>query len=356
MKIYSYFLPQFYSTPENDEYWGKGFTDWVNTKSAKPLFKNHKQPILPADNNFYDLSDIKTIISHSEKSIKNGIDGFGYWHYWFDENTKALEKVQEAHLSNKDIKQNFFFAWANMNWTKSWVGDDKTTIFEQTYSKNSAVKHFEYITQFIEDKRYIKINDLPVFQVLNPQLKKAKDYILLLEKLSQKKYKKGFYWFFPADKDITGLEKLNHSQVGFPPGDITVKNFPFKISKFLQRNNIIKGPIIIKQSDYLKAFEKTLIHFFKNKTNYIPCLLSGWDNTPRYKRKGFLIDGLISDLIRKQLSFIKRLNNKSHEIILIKAWNEWAEGNVLESYSFEENIDTPLNVILDFKNNNEVKN
>ena len=270
--------------------------------------------------------------------------------------TKALEKVQEAHLSNKDIKQNFFFAWANTNWTKSWIGDDKTTIFEQTYSKNSAVKHFEYITQFIEDKRYIKINDLPVFQVLNPQLKKAKDYILLLEKLSQKKYKKGFYWFFPADKDITGLEKLNHSQVGFPPGDITVKNFPFKISKFLQRNNIIKGPIIIKQSDYLKAFEKTLIHFFKNKTNYIPCLLSGWDNTPRYKRKGFLIDGLISDLIRKQLSFIKRLNNKSHEIILIKAWNEWAEGNVLESYSFEENIDTPLNVILDFKNNNEVKN
>jgi hypothetical protein len=356
MKIYSYVLPQFYSTPENDEYWGKGFTDWVNTKKAKPLFKNHKQPILPSDKNFYDLSDLEANTHMNNYSIKNGIDGFGYWHYWFDEKTKTLEKVQEIHLSNKGLKQNFFFAWANTNWTKSWIGDDKTTIFEQTYSKKSALKHFEYITQFIEDERYIKINGLPIFQVLNPHLNKAKEYILFLEQLSREKYGKGFYWFFPADKDIVGLKELNHSQVGFPPGDTTVRSFSFRLSRFLQRNNLIKGPVVIKQSNYLKAFKKIQINCFKNKTNYIPCLLSGWDNTPRYKRKGFLIDGLISDLIREQLSFIKRLNNKSHKIILIKAWNEWAEGNVLESYSFEENIDTPLDVILDFKNNNKVKN
>ena len=238
MKIYSYFLPQFYSTPENDKFWGKGFTDWVNTKNAIPLFKNHKQPILPEDTIFYDLSDPNTINLHSEISIKNGIDGFGYWHYWFDEDTKTLAKVQEIHLENKNIKQNFFFAWANTDWTKSWIGDDKTTIFKQKYTKKSSEKHFEYLIKFIEDERYIKINGLPVFQVLNPQLKEVKSYIHHLENSAKKKYGKGFYWFFPADKSIDGLESLNYSQVGFPPGDATVKNMRFRISRFLQKKKV----------------------------------------------------------------------------------------------------------------------
>lgn len=353
MKIYTYFLPQFYSIPENDKHWGKGFTDWVSTKNSKPLFNNHKQPLLPIDNNFYDLSDTNEIISHSEKSIKSGVNGFGYWHYWFNENTKALDKVQEAHLSNKKVKQNFFFAWANTNWTKSWVGDDKTTIFEQSYSKKSALEHFEYISKFIQDKRYIKINNHPVFQVLNPHLKEAKSYILFLEQLSIKKYGKGFYWFFPADKDILGLEKLNYSQVGFPPGDITVKSFSFRLLRYFQRKNLIKGPLVIKQSNYLKAFKKAQISCFKNKVNYIPCLLAGWDNTPRYNRKGFLIEGLISDLINKQLSILKNLRKKN-KIILVKSWNEWAEGNILESYSFKGEEDSPLDIIVKFKNNMKV--
>ena len=156
MKFLAYFLPQFYTTPENDIHWGKDFTDWKNVQSSTPLFKDHKQPLTPSKFDMYDLSKKKVLKELSDFSLKKGLDGFGYWHYWFGNGQQTLEKVQEMHLKDSSIKQNFFFAWANQDWTKSWVGDDNTTIFKQLYSKKSALNHFKYILPFIRDPRYIK--------------------------------------------------------------------------------------------------------------------------------------------------------------------------------------------------------
>lgn len=339
MKFITYFLPQFYPTPENDKYWGKGFTDWDNVKKAKPLFKNHKQPILPLNNDFYDLSDIGVLERHCAMSINNGIDGFAYWHYWFDTGHKTLEKVQEMHLAKKEIKQKFFFAWANTDWTKSWVGDNSTTIFKQKYTIKSAENHFKYLKQFIEDERYILIENLPVLQVLNPDANGVVPYILELEKLAKKRYGKGFYWLFPSDKSILGLQSLNYSQVGFPPGDATAHSLSFKTKRFLQKKGIIHRPVIMNEKKYLSLFKQNLNQSYKTKKKYIPCVLSGWDNTPRYNNKGFVIQGDITTLLTSQLKVIrgnKSFKNSDNQIVLVKAWNEWAEGNVLEPYFFEK--------------------
>lgn len=356
MKFVTYFLPQFYATPENDKYWGKGFTDWVNVKKAKPLFKNHRQPLLPINNEFYDLSDVKVLEKHSEISIENGIQGFGYWHYWFDNGYKTLEKVQEMHLENKSIKQNYFFAWANTDWSKSWVGDDKTVIFKQMYSKESAINHFAYIKPFLLDSRYIRLDGKPIFQVINPDSDGAKQHIMYLEKLAIESFGKGFHWLFPEDKSPKDLEHLSFSNIGFPPGDVTVNNLMFRIKRNLQKRGLLNGPVVLSQKKYLKSFKKTLKNSLKKNTSYIPTLLSGWDNTPRYNRKGFLIEGDISSLLEKQLNILEhenKLKNKSSEIVLIKAWNEWAEGNVLEPYSVGGKIDFPSEIL---KKNNNKKN
>lgn len=356
MKFLSYYLPQFYPTPENDKYWGKNFTDWVNVKKAKPLFNGHKQPLLPADDVFYDLSDVKVLAKHSELSIENGVDGFGYWHYWFDNGYKTLEKVQEMHLANKNIKQNFFFAWANTDWTKSWVGDDSTTIFKQKYSKESAIKHFEYLEQFILDDRYLKINGKPMFQVINPHVMGAKEHILEIENSAIDSLGHGFHWVFPVNKNIEGLQSLTFSIAGFPPGDVTVNNLSFRIKRNLQKRKLYKGPVVIPQSAYIKSFKKTQISSYEENNSYIPCVLTGWDNTPRYKEKGFLIDGDISSLLRKQLNLLLGLNRELPKIVLVKAWNEWAEGNVVESYTFNGKIDFPGKVLKEVKEEIVFKN
>lgn len=345
MKILTYYLPQFYITPENEKYWGKGFTDWVNVRSARPLFYGHQQPIKPLNDDYYDLSSYHTLQTHSDLSIKYGIDGFGYWHYWFGNGFKTLEKVQEFHLKHRSIKQNYFFAWANSDWTKSWRGDDKTVIFKQEYSEKSAFEHFKYLKCFFEDDRYIRINKRPIFQVLNPDVDGVEKYIRILENQAKLTFGLGVHWLFPADKDISRLGNLVYSRVGFPPGDITTKILKFKIQRFLQKRKIIHKPIIISKSDYLKAFHKEIIKTGK-KSNYYPCLLAGWDNTPRYRNKGFLIDSDITTLLEEQFNVLNTtLKNKNINLLFVKAWNEWAEGNILEPYKANHHKYNPLEII-----------
>lgn len=308
--------------------------------------------MLPINNEFYDLSDRKVLERHSELSIQYGIEGFGYWHYWFDNGHKTLEKVQEMHLANKSIEQNFFFAWANTDWTKSWVGDDKTLIFKQMYSKESAANHFLYLKPFLLDSRYIKQEGLPIFQVINPDSDGAKQHILELERAANENFGHGFHWLFPVKKNIDGLKSLNYSIVGFPPGDVTVDNLIFRIKRKLQKFGLLQGPIVLSQRSYLKSFKKILKESFNNDNSYIPCLLTGWDNTPRYNKKGFLINGNISSLLKKQLAIVKNQyysRNKFPEIVLIKAWNEWAEGNILEPYSFNGKNEYPGKILKDIK-------
>jgi len=350
MKILAYFLPQFYHTPENDLYWGKGLTEWENVRSAKPLFTNHRIPLEPNRFGYYDLSDIENIQKISKYSLKQGIDGFGYWHYWLGNGKQTLEKVPEMHLSDRSIKQNYFFAWANTSWTQSWKGDDETIIFNQKYSKKSAEAHYKYLRKFLQDDRYTRLESKPIFQVINPNDSGVKEHMVTLEELAIKEFGCGFHWLFSGAVIDAKFQGLCYSRVGYPPGDYASKDFIFKIKKKLMEKNILKGPLLISDEKYLSVFKKTL-HSQLQNDNFIPCLLSGWDNTPRYKRKGFLIDSKISSLLQKQFDILLEIftPEKKIEFIFIKAWNEWAEGNILEPYLVNGKVDNPSLLINEFK-------
>ena len=354
MNIYAYFLPQFYPTPENDKYWGKGFTEWNNVRSAKPLLEDHRQPLEPTDLGYYDLSDINSLKDICDYSSDIGIDGFGYWHYWFGNGYRTLEKVPEMHLAEGGISQRYFFAWANGDWTKSWVGKDKTVIFKQTYSHESAIEHFNYIEQFIRDPRYIKINKKPVIQVNNIHADGVIGYIQKLEDEAVRKCGIGFHWLFPTVKSIKNnkvLKGLDYAISGYAPGDVTGSSITFRIKKYLQQYNIIRGPIQISQKKYISLFKEIINKNMGLHENYYPCVLSGWDNTPRCRNKGFIVKAELKSFLRAQFDVIEGFYKKNDglDIILIKSLNEWAEGNVLEPFSCIDEIIYPGNEIIKFR-------
>lgn len=350
VKFYAYFLPQFYPTPENDKYWGEGFTEWVNVKAAKPLFNGHKQPIEPSKFGYYNLTDAEKLKEICEYSENMGVDGFCYWHYWFDSEFRTLEKVPELHLENKSISQKFFFSWANHDWTKSWIGQDSTIIFKQTYSEESALKQFEYLKQFISDSRYVHIDGKPALQVYRPEGEECLKYISILEEQAINEFGHGFYWLFPERQDISALNNINCSKIGLPPANTKVKNF--MILRYLQQKNLIKKPVVFSERTYLRALKYNLKKNNVPGNNYFPCILSGWDNTPRYGGKGFLFDKNIPDFIESQYKLIEQeIGKENLSIIFIKAWNEWAEGNILEPYSFNNKEMNPAEVIKKIKDN-----
>ena len=308
-------------------HWGKGFTEWTNVNNAKPLFKNHKQKFQPGELGQYDLSNTQTLEKVINYSTEINLDGLIYWHYWFGNNFTTLKKIQEEHLRNKKIKQNFCFAWSNHDWTKSWQGDDKTIIFKQEYSKESAISHFNYIKQFFQDERYIRINGNVLFQVNNVTNIDVLNHMKILDELTKKELKIRIHFIVPQHNLKFSLDNFICSFSSYPPGEIYSPLLLYKFQRVLKILKIQKKPIIIDKKSYVRSFKRFII---KNPET-VPCLLSGWDNTPRYGYNGVVIDSTIPELLEEQISIINKYSKK-HNFILIKAYNEWSEGNILEPY------------------------
>ena len=170
-KIIAFYLPQYHAIPENDQWWGKGFTEWTNVKKAKPLFEGHDQPRIPLNHNYYNLLDDNTKIWQANLAKKYGVYGFCYYHYWFKGGKKLLEKPAEQMLSNKSIDLPFCFCWANENWTRNWDGGNREIMVEQDYgNKDDWECHFQYLLQFFKDKRYITVDGKPLFIIYKPDL------------------------------------------------------------------------------------------------------------------------------------------------------------------------------------------
>ena len=144
MKIIAFYLPQFHEFRENDEWWGKGFTEWTNVKSAKPLYKGHNQPKVPYGEKYYNLLDTETLRWQSKLAKEYGVYGFCYYHYWFD-GKMLMNRPMELLLENTDITQKFCICWANEKWTKAWAKKERTVLIDQTYGNEKDWKeHFEY--------------------------------------------------------------------------------------------------------------------------------------------------------------------------------------------------------------------
>lgn len=185
VKIFAMYLPQFHCIPENDEFWGKGFTDWVSVKKALPLYKRHRQPKVPLGCNYYDLSESKDVAWQASVAHKYGIDGWGIYHYWFNDKTCLLTKPAENILKNPDIKVNFFFAWDNTCWKRSWSNVKGGNVWAPSSEKQTAKKgngllipyiiggqkewqrHYEFLLPYFRDERYEKHNGKPLFIIFH---------------------------------------------------------------------------------------------------------------------------------------------------------------------------------------------
>mgnify|MGYP000662632250 CR=1 FL=1 len=342
-RIYAYFLPQFHRTPENDAHWGVGFTEWTNVKRSHPLFHGHRQPLVPQFG-YYDLSNQGVLRDIASYAKNHGVEGFAYWHYWFGEGRAPLSLVPHIHHRDASISSGFFYAWDNSNWTKRWVGSDEV-IFEVDYSRKSAIGHFEFLEPYIDDSRYLRLDGKPVFQVIHLHDPRVLDYIVSLDSMLEQTRGERFHWVFPVGSLVrspvrTQIRVLEHSATDFPPGKpINIsQRFGLTTNRKRKMESLAHpaAPTCVSHAEYLTLFAvRTALHAAV-ESDYIPAVLSGWDTTPRYGGRGLVINGDIPKLLTSQLSLVRRMRQlfrgAGKELLLVKAWNEWAEGNILEPY------------------------
>lgn len=342
VKVIAYYLPQFHTFPENDEWWGKGFTEWTNVKSAMPLYKGHLQPRVPLKQNYYNLLDVEVLRWQSDLANKYGIYGFCYYHYWFD-GKMLMNRPMEILLENKDIEQPFCICWANENWTKAWAKKDRTILISQTYgSKEDWERHFEYLLPFFKDDRYIKLNGYPLLVIYRPELiGTLREMLELWKKLAISNGLGGITFAY---------QHANYNHLNVPTGDLFdygIEYQPSFVRKDQQRSiNLVRGKILnelvtklgIKQSkmsSILYNYDDTwkrILNVIPRDSKMIPGAFVNWDNTPRYKKRASIEYSYSVDKFEKYLECQIRRTKEIYkkDLLFLFAWNEWGEGGYIE--------------------------
>lgn len=338
-KIFAMYLPQYHEIPENNEFWGKGFTDWNGVKNAKPLYKNHNQPRIPLNNNYYDLSKEENVLEQVKLAKEYGIDGFGIYHYWFNDEKNLLTKPSEILLSHKEADISFFFAWDNISWKRTWSkikGNDWAPISEKDKenkgpeiliehklgNEDSWTKHFNYLLPFFKDGRYAKKDGMPVFLIYH-----VEDGIFNMmehwNKLAKENGLNGVYYIFRHDI-LNGL-----------PSSIPAFCYEPSYSGWSSLLQRVKRKIFkkgVRIYDYDKIWKKIIT---KTKKDTNPNLyygaFVGYDDTPRRGEKGTIIENSSPEKFRYYLENLFAISNeKQKDFIFLTAWNEWGEGAYLE--------------------------
>ena len=351
MKIIPMYLPQFHEIPENNEWWGEGFTEWTNVKKAKPLFEGHVQPRVPLNSNYYNLLDDNVKVWQVNLAKKYGIYGFCYYHYWFS-GKLLLEKPMEQMLANPAIDLPFCISWANEQWSKQWVGENKVLMPQLYGDKAEWIDHFNYLLPFFKDSRYIKENNKPMFIFIHPErIEVLDDMIECWNELAVKNgfdgIAFGYYadWRSMAGKDIDD-SKFTYDIQGQPhyalmrynaQKDSKIRMIVNRVNSFIERKTGINlksySPIKLTTNriDYDKMWE-TVLSQGPDSAKSIPGAFVDWDNTARYGEKARVYVGASPEKFKKYLSIqIRRAKEiyKSDYIFLF-AWNEWCEGGYLE--------------------------
>jgi lipopolysaccharide biosynthesis protein len=330
MKLIAFYLPQFHEIPENNKWWGKGFTDWTNVKKSTPLFQGHNQPREPLNDNYYDLLDIEVMEWQSKVAQEHGIYGFCYYHYWFD-GKLLLEKPLENMLNNKNVTIPFCFSWANEPWARTWDGKDKDVLMPQRYGNEKEWEdHFEYLLQFFEDERYIKENNKPlmvIYKTLHiPHVEKMCEY---WNKLAIEKGFDGIYFV----ETLGGVQKepcleISKAALEFEPNLTMASHSNYLLKVYRHIKKFFYSGIQIFDYDHIwnKIFTRDKNRF--DKKLYLGAFVD-WDNTPRKGYRGVVFKNVtptkFATYLKKQMK-----RSESDDYIFINAWNEWAEGAYLE--------------------------
>ncbi|HVM07302.1 MAG TPA: glycoside hydrolase family 99-like domain-containing protein [Acidimicrobiales bacterium] len=333
VKVIAFYLPQFHPIPENDAWWGRGFTEWTNVAKARPLFPRHEQPDLPGELGFYDLRVPETREAQAALAADHGVDAFCYWHYWFA-GRRLLERPFEEVLTSGTPDFPFCLAWANQTWSGIWHGAEDRILMEQTYpGPEDDRAHFEYLLPAFDDDRYLKVDGRPVFYVFRPeQLPDPVAFTRRWQDMARAHGLAGLYLVAEiSDLHGNGPKIGRPEELGFDAG--VYIRLPFQASTVDMlwmrfKRKVLRWPEMYDYSPTPIEPPPSL-----NRPNVHTCVYPNWDNTPRSGRRGLVIRGSSPEDFAAHLRHGLELTAsrpQDHRFLWIKSWNEWAEGNRLE--------------------------
>ena len=346
MKVIAIYLPQFHRIEENDEWWGEGYTEWTAVKAGVPYFEDQYQPHCPLNGNYYNLLDKKVMEWQAELMKKYDVYGMCFYHYYFGNERKVLEKPAENLLKWTDIDMPFCFSWANQTWARSWSkisekvewnsleesqsreNNDGVLIKQEYGSENAWRKHFEYLIPFFQDKRYIKIDNQPIFIIYKP------DDIDCLESMKSK-------WNEWAKEQ--GFDRIYFIGVNSDYGNLDAR---------LQQEQNYSGLFISKKNEeYEEICKQIITNAFLAEEKCYFCATPGYDDTPRRGRLGKCFRHSTPDQFYRQMKTLMYISQKrENEFIFVNAWNEWGEGMHLEpdeKYQYQY-LEAAKNALCDF--------
>ncbi len=345
-KILAIYLPQFHTIPENDKWWGKGFTEWTNVKRGVPFYPGHYQPREPLYDDYYDLTDLKVLERHTRLAKKAGISGFCFYHYYFL-GKKLLEKPIENYRDNSKEKFPYCLIWANQSWERTWyrATTNKTVLLQQEYGeKKDWENQFYYLLDFFKDERYIRIDNKPVYIIYVPQdIRLRNQMFAVWNKLAKANGFKGIYLIAMN----TGYGKDNRrnlydAYLEFEPlslikGDNSYRKY---LDQWKQGHvnavrkeecdflNWIWTRNVYTYSYLCRAIEKKAK---RSGAKTFSGVFVGWDNTSRKDEAGIIVGGSDPKKFYRHLVNMLRLSEKNKkQFVFLNAWNEWSEGAYIE--------------------------
>jgi hypothetical protein len=343
VRLIAFYLPQFHPIPENDLWWGKGFTEWTNVARARPLFPGHYQPNIPADLGFYDLRVPETRVAQAEMAHDCGIEGFCYWHYWFA-GKRLLERPFNEVLRSGEPDYPFCLAWANQSWSGIWHGAPDRILIEQTYpGRKDYEDHFYALLEAFCDQRYIAVDRKPVFAVLEaaglPEPERFTDH---WRELALKEGFAGVY-FIELSQGYDIEKTKGFDALVFIPLNLALRRVRkesrglidrvfwklFKKDRMKLRQELLSRPLVYSYEDVAKYTTPPL----RDDYDQYPCVIPNWDHTPRSGRQGVVLHHSKPALFGACLKeAVVQVAHREYDkrIVFIKSWNEWAEGNYLE--------------------------
>ncbi|MGH9189335.1 MAG: glycoside hydrolase family 99-like domain-containing protein, partial [Acidimicrobiales bacterium] len=317
-RILAVYLPQFHPVPENDLWWGRGFTEWTNVSRARPLFDGHYQPHLPGGLGFYDLRVPETRASQAALAARHGVEGFCYWHYWF-EGRRLLGRPFEEVLLSGQPDYPFCLAWANESWSRRWLGEDRDVLLAQTYSESDDLDHARWLTGAFADRRYVRVEGRPVFLVYRPfdlpDPWRTTDVI-------RRECMKAIH----IEPLLVGVDAysphLDARDIGF---DATLGLEPLL--------GVVGdgGASGLKVMDYAEG--RTRMTAARQLGPSYRSIFVGWDNSPRRGDDGIVFTDATPERFESGLrELVEAVSDRPFDdrLVFVNAWNEWAEGNHLE--------------------------
>jgi lipopolysaccharide biosynthesis protein len=332
----AFYLPQFHPTPENDRWWGPGFTEWHNVVQARPQYRGHQQPMLPADLGFYDLRLADTREAQARLARDAGLMGFCMYHYWFN-GRRPLGEVLDRVLTTDSPDFPFSLCWANEPWTRSWTGRTGEVLLEQRYGDDDHRRHIDWLLKVFQDRRYITVDGRPLLLVYRgtsiPNSRRT------TESWRRRAKAAGFPDLYLVRVESFRGEAGDPEALGF---DAAVEFQPAWDALRPPRQRPLASRVAHRLGDRLgtptsvRIFDYgDMAHLMESRPQpaytRFPGVTPRWDNTPRRGSTATVFDGATPDRYRRWLmSAAERARQQDPSLLFVNAWNEWAEGAYLE--------------------------